>query len=177
MIMLIASVLFAVYGFLGGPLPQWPSLRSGRTWVLPALTLAGLIIAGYMSYVEIARVNAFCGPIGDCNAVQTSRYAKVFGVIPMALFGLAGYLAIFAGWAWHRSRTDRLARIAPLLVFAATLFGVLFSIYLTYIEIFVLRAVCAWCLANAAVMALLLVVATPAALQALEPTETEEDIA
>ena len=174
MVLLVAAVLFAVYGFIGGPLPQWPSLRDGRSFFIAALTLLGMVIAGYMTYVEVARVSAFCGPIGDCNTVQTSRYAKLFGLIPMAIFGMAGYVAIFVGWAWPRLRRDGLARVAPLLVFAATLFGVLFSVYLTYVEIFVLRAVCAWCLGNAVVMASLLVVATPAALRALEPAEADD---
>ncbi len=175
MVLLVAAALFSIYGFVGGPIPPMGSIRDGRSWLIPALIMLGLIIAAYMSYVEIARVNAVCGPIGDCNAVQTSRYAKLFGVVPMALFGLAGYLAILAGWTWRRIRNDALARVAPLLVFAATLFGVLFSVYLTYIEIFVLRAVCAWCLGNATVMALLLFVTTPSALGALEPEVPEED--
>jgi uncharacterized membrane protein len=175
MVLLVIAALFTIFAFVGGPMPQWASIRAAGTWLPPALIVVGLIIAGYMSYVELARVNAVCGPIGDCNAVQTSRYAKIFGVIPMAPFGLAGYLAILAGWAWPRVRTDALARLAPLLVFAATLFGVLFSIYLTYIEIFVLRAVCAWCLGNATVMALLLFVTVPAALRALEREDAEEE--
>jgi uncharacterized membrane protein len=61
-----------------------------------------------------------------------------------------------------------------LLVFAAALFGVLFSIYLTFIELFVLHAVCAWCLANAVVMPLLLLLTTPAALHALEGPEPSD---
>ncbi|OGO46629.1 MAG: hypothetical protein A2Z30_07965 [Chloroflexi bacterium RBG_16_64_43] len=171
MVLLAASVLYTLYAFLGGPLPGIAASAGGRTWPVPLLIGIGLIIAGYLSYVELARVEAFCGPIGDCNAVQSSRYGKLFGVIPMGLFGLAGYLAMLAGWGWPRFRHDALARIMPLLVFAAALFGVLFSIYLTYVEIFVLHAVCAWCLANAIVMPLLLFITTPAALHALEGAE------
>ncbi|MCX6024651.1 MAG: hypothetical protein NTY23_00025 [Chloroflexi bacterium] len=171
MVLLALSVLFTSYNFLGGPLPRFAALSSGRTWLVPLLIGIGLFIAGYLSYVELARVEAVCGPIGDCNAVQSSRYGKLFGVIPMGLFGVAGYLAMLAAWAWPRFRSDALARITPLLVFAAALFGVLFSIYLTYIELFVLHAVCAWCLANAVVMALLLLLTTPAALHSLEGGE------
>ena len=171
MVLLGLSVLFTLYAFLGGPLPWFAALTSGRSWLVPLLIGIGLIIAGYLSYVEFARVEAFCGPIGDCNAVQSSRYAKLFGIIPMGLFGLAGYVAMLAAWTWPRFRSDALARLTPLLVFAAALFGVLFSIYLTYIELFVLHAVCAWCLGNAVVMPLLLLLTTPAALHALEATE------
>jgi uncharacterized membrane protein len=171
MVLLVLSVLYTIYAFLGGPLVSSGGLQSGATWLIPLLIGIGLVIASYLSYVELARVEAFCGPIGDCNTVQSSRYAKLFGIIPMGLFGTAGYLAMLAGWVWPLVRNDRLARIMPLLVFAAALFGVLFSIYLTYIELFVLRAVCAWCLANAVVMPLLLAVTTPAALRSLEGTE------
>jgi len=167
MVFLALSVFFTIYAFLGGPLPRSAALDSGRTWLIPLLIGIGLLLAGYLSYVELARVEAFCGPIGDCNAVQSSRYGKLFGLIPLGLIGVAGYLAMFAGWAWPRFRSDAFSRIMPSLVFAAALFGVLFSIYLTYIELFVLRAVCAWCLGNAVVMPLLLLAATPAALHAL----------
>jgi uncharacterized membrane protein len=174
MVLLGFSVLVTLYAFLGGPLPRFAALTSGRTWLVPLLVGIGLIIAGYLSYVEFARLEAFCGPIGDCNAVQSSRYAKLFGIIPMGLFGLVGYLAMLAAWTWPRFRSDALARITPLLVFAAALFGVLFSIYLTFIELFVLHAVCAWCLANAVVMPLLLLLTTPAALHALEGPEPSD---
>ncbi len=170
-VLLGLSVLSTLYAFLGGPLPRFAALTSGRTWLVPLLIGIGLIIAGYLTYVEFARVEAFCGPIGDCNAVQSSRYAKLLGIIPMGLFGVAGYLTMLAAWAWPRFRSDALARISPMLVFAAALFGVLFSIYLTYIELFVLHAVCAWCLGNAVVMPLLLLLTTPAALHALEVPE------
>ncbi|OGO49233.1 MAG: hypothetical protein A2Z30_06105 [Chloroflexi bacterium RBG_16_64_43] len=174
MVLLGLSVLFTLYAFLGGPLPGFAASASGRTWLVPLLLGIGLVIAGYLSYVELARVEAFCGPIGDCNAVQSSRYGKLFGVIPMGLVGVAGYLAMLAGWSWPRFRHDALARITPLLVFAAALFGVLFSIYLTYIELFVLHAVCAWCLGNAVVMPLLLLITTPAALDALEGADSPD---
>ncbi|HLC35023.1 MAG TPA: vitamin K epoxide reductase family protein, partial [Anaerolineales bacterium] len=100
MALLGLSVLFTLYAFLGGPLPRFAALTSGRSWLVPLLIGIGLIIAGYLSYVEFARVEAFCGPIGDCNAVQSSRYAKLFGIIPMGLFGLAGYVAMLAAWTW-----------------------------------------------------------------------------
>ena len=54
----------------------------------------GLAVAGYLTYVETQAVAAVCGPVGDCNAVQTSSYSKLFGLIPVGLIGMAGYVAI-----------------------------------------------------------------------------------
>jgi hypothetical protein len=139
------------------------SLPAGGVWqnyVLPALIFLGLGVAAYLAYVETQAVTAVCGPIGNCNAVQTSEYAYLFG-IPIGVLGVIGYLAILATWLWGQWQNDR--RV-PLILLAMTGFGVLFSIYLTYLEPFVIGAVCAWCLSSAVIMTLLmLLVLSPAA--------------
>jgi uncharacterized membrane protein len=139
------------------------SLPAGGVWqnyVLPALIFLGLSVAAYLAYVETQAVTAVCGPIGNCNAVQTSEYAYLFG-IPIGVLGVIGYLAILATWLWGQWQNDRRA---PLILLAMTGFGVLFSIYLTYLEPFVIGAVCAWCLSSAVIMTLLmLLVLSPAA--------------
>ena len=131
---------------------------------LPLLALAGLGVAAYLSYVELAKVEAFCGPVGGCNVVQTSRYARLFGVAPLGLVGAAGYAFILAaslaGWIWRKSLLPK----ARMTIFAAALFGTAFSAYLTCIEIFVLHAACIWCLSSAVLMTLILAIsARPAA--------------
>jgi uncharacterized membrane protein len=77
--------------------------------------------------------------------------------VPIGLIGVAGYVAILAVWAWGRRAAGALP--ATLLVLMAG-FGVAFSIYLTYLELFVIRAVCMWCVTSAVVMTLLLLVST-----------------
>lgn len=137
----------------------------GLERALPALAIAGLGVAAYLAYVETQAVAAVCGPVGDCNAVQTSEYAYLAG-IPIGVLGLAGYLAILTVWAWGRRQEDGRA---PLLLVAMTGGGVLFSIYLTYLEPFVIRAVCAWCLTSAVIMALLLLASVEPAARQLAP--------
>ena len=140
---------------------------SRPAWVqaaLPVLALVGLAVAAYLAYVETQAVTAFCGPVGDCNAVQTSEYAYNFG-IPIGVLGVMGYLAILATWGWNRWRADGRAAFALL---GLTSFGVLFSIYLTYLEPFVIGAVCAWCLTSAVVMTLLLLVSVETAVPHLQ---------
>jgi uncharacterized membrane protein/glutaredoxin len=120
------------------------------------LTLIGLGVAGYLAYVETQAVAAVCGPVGDCNAVQTSEYAYLFGVLPIGVLGVGGYVLILIAWLWGRLRSDRVAEAAPLIVWGLTVFGVVFSLYLTFLEPFVIKAVCIWCLTSAVIMTLLM---------------------
>jgi len=143
-------------------LPAWTDALT------PVLTIIGLGVAGYLAYVETQAVPAACGPVGDCNAVQASSYAKLFGVLPVGLFGVFGYAAILIVWLWGHLRSDRLADYAPLGVLGMTVFGVLFSLYLTYLEPFVIKAVCAWCLTSAVIMTLLMLLALGPAVQSIE---------
>jgi uncharacterized membrane protein len=88
--------------------------------------------------------------------VQQSRYAHLFGVIPIGVLGLAGYAAILAVWAFGRWGNGRLADAAPIILLEMALVGTLFSIYLTFLEPFVIGATCAWCLTSAVVMTVIM---------------------
>ena len=137
----------------GKPVP------SGPTWLnlaIPVLALIGLGVAGYLSYVETQLVEAFCGPVGDCNAVQSSPFALVFGVIPIGVLGVLGYLTILAAWAGGRLRSGRWSKPMYWVIFVLTLIGTIFSLYLTFLEPFVIKAVCMWCMSSAVIMTLLM---------------------
>ena len=71
-------------------------------------------------------------------------------------------------WFVGRRSEGTAGRLAPLLVFVMALFGVLFTIYLTYLELFVIKAVCIWCLSSAVLMALVLALSVGPALDALQ---------
>jgi uncharacterized membrane protein len=117
----------------------------------------------YLSYVETQSVEAVCGPVGDCNTVQQSRYATLFGFLPVGVLGLLGYLGMLAAWL-ARKYLPNLAKPADLAFFGMAFFAVLFSLYLTYLEPFVIRAVCIWCLTSAVIVTLLLLLGTPPAI-------------
>ena len=158
MILMLAALLYSLIAFLLGKtfsLPPWAD------WLIPALIVTGAGVAGYLAYVEVNLVEAVCGPVGDCNAVQASPYARLFGVLPVGLFGLAGYLALLIAWSARRF-LPRLRSLATLSFFAMALFGTLFSVYLTWLEISVIRAICLWCLSSAVIMTLLLLLSLPA---------------
>lgn len=155
-LILVGMIFVLLYGIAALALNKaLPIPEQFNRYAFPILSLIGLGVALYLSYVETQEVPAICGPIGDCNAVQQSPYAKLFGFLPVGVLGAAGYLAILFVWFWGRLRKDWLAQKANLAVFVMTLFGLLFSIYLTYLEPFVIRAVCAWCLTSAVIMMIL----------------------
>jgi uncharacterized membrane protein len=118
-----------------------------------ALCLAGIGIAGYLTYVHYAGLQPVCGISHGCETVQTSRYAGLIG-IPVALLGLITYIAVFISL---RLRGDR-----PLLAgYSLTLIAFAFSVYLTYREVFTIHAICSWCVSSAIVFTLLAVVGAP----------------
>ena len=113
----------------------------------------GVVIAGYLTYVHYANVKVLCvAGGGSCEKVQASTYAKLAGV-PVALLGLIAYLALLASLAVR----GEAGRFAGALI-ALTGFG--FSAYLTYREVFTIKAICQWCVASAVVMTLLAVLTT-----------------
>jgi len=127
-----------------------------RAWAVPIVAVAGLLVAGYMYHIESTGSDAVCGVIGNCNAVQQSEYAAVFG-IHISLIGIIGYIAILIAWVAGRMvRSSTLHDYAYMGLLGLTLIGTLFSAYLTFLEPFVIGATCAWCLTSAVIMVLLL---------------------
>jgi uncharacterized membrane protein len=130
--------------------------RATRTrpldWLTPVLGLAGLGVASYLAHVEVRGVEAVCGPVGDCNTVQQSEWARLFGVLPIGVLGVLGFSAILLAWAVRRWGAGRASSWAAVALLAMTGFGFLFSIYLTFLEPFVIGATCLWCLSSAVIM-------------------------
>jgi len=136
-------------------------------WVIPPLAVIGLAVAVYLSYVEVSEMNAVCGPVGNCNAVQNSPYAKLFGILPIAVMGMGGYIAILAVWLFQQFGPAPLQRQARLVLWGLGIFSVLFSSYLTFLEPFVIGATCAFCLTSAVVLVIILWVSILPARKAL----------
>lgn len=117
-------------------------------WQLLSLVLAlvGIGVAGYLTLAHYRQEILVCG-VGDCQTVQNSPYAEIAGV-PIALLGVGMYAALSAiglvRWRWP-GRQDLLTAGA----FAIALAGTLYAAYLTYLEIWVIRAICQWCVVSA----------------------------
>ena len=118
------------------------------------IAVAGVAVAGYLTWTHYAELNPVCvGGGGGCERVQSSEYSELAG-IPVALIGLVTYVAILGLLLLPRMRGVLAAAGLALIAFA-------FSAYLTYLELFVIDAICQWCVGNAAV-ATALAVATGA---------------
>jgi uncharacterized membrane protein len=125
---------------------------SGRlSWVgLAVLGLPGSAVAAYLTYSHWADRPTVCGPIGECELVQTSEYSDIAGV-PVALLGLLYFVAM-AFLALARIRwTPGGPEWAQPLALSMALGATAFVVYLTYVELFVLEAICTWCVALAAI--------------------------
>jgi uncharacterized membrane protein len=116
-----------------------------------ALALAGLGVATYLTIVHYAGGSPVCAISHGCETVQHSRYAQLAGV-PVAVIGLAGYVAVLALLVLDGAAT-RLAAAGT------TMVGFGFSAYLTYLELFKIHAICQWCVGSAVIMTLLLALA------------------
>ncbi len=113
--------------------------------LIALLAVAGALISAYLTWSYLQGIAPVCvGDSGGCETVQTSRYAEIQG-IPVASLGLLAYTGLL-GSALIR---DERAALFGLLI---ALIGTLFSAYLTYLEFFVIRALCQWCVASAALM-------------------------
>ncbi len=114
--------------------------------VLGALAILGLLVSAYLTWAHFAGLEPVCG-LGShgCQTVQSSRFATVLSV-PVAVLGLAGYAGLLLAALLKGEAGAYLGLLVALV-------GTLFSAYLTYLEVFVIGAVCQWCVASAAIMA------------------------
>ena len=121
------------------------------------LSLLGLADAFYLSWVKIQNTELFCGGSTNCETVNSSRYANLFGV-PVAFLGFVTYIAIIVFLLLGKKKLIS-KEIGTFVLFGITLIGTLFSVYLTYIEIYVIDAICPYCLVSAIIMLVLFVLA------------------
>jgi len=154
-VVLVGMMVTVIYGIIFFRRSSKAIKLHSWNWVIPLLCIVGLAVAGYLAYVETTQVEAVCGPVGDCNTVQQSEYARLFGVLPIGVMGVVGYILILLAWVVGRLTNNRLAAYASLAILGMTSIGVLFSIYLTFLEPFVIGATCAWCLTSAIIMTVL----------------------
>jgi uncharacterized membrane protein len=125
---------------------------------LVVLSLIGIGIAGYLTYIHYRGFDPICAVGHGCEKVQNSEWAKLAGV-PVPLIGLLGYVGIFGSLLIR----GELARMATA---AMAILGFIFSLYLTYREIFTIEAICQWCVGSAIVMTLIAIFSTIRVLRA-----------
>ncbi len=124
------------------------------------LIALGLIVTVYLSYVKLTDVPMACvaGGAFDCETVQNSAYSRVFG-IPIAWLGLATYL-LLGLLLLLEDRLSFLQEYSVIIVFGIALFAFLYSVFLVYVQVAILQALCPWCLAHEIIMTLFFAIAS-----------------
>jgi uncharacterized membrane protein len=124
-------------------------------WSAIVVSVIGIGISIYMTIFKLTSNDAMCLGNGGCSVVNASRYSEING-IPVAVFGLAGYFAIMAALLLE-PRLKFFKENGNLLAFGMSLTGVLFTAYLTYLEIYVIKAICPFCVASAIAISLVFI--------------------
>jgi len=125
-------------------------------WALILLALAGLGVSAYLMWgYTVEGAELACGGSSGCEEVKQSVYASILGM-PLPVLGLVSYtvlLGLVILQVRFSVKEEQWAAYTALVIFGISLVGVLYSAYLTYIEFFVIYAICRWCVASAVIMA------------------------
>ena len=123
------------------------------------LTVIGLLVSVYMTIYKITSNDNMCIGSGACKTVNESRYSEVTiaGVrIPVAVLGVVGYAAIL-GVLLFEQRVNFLQQNGSLVFVGLSLMGFLFTLYLVYVEIALLKAFCPFCVTSQIAMTLIFI--------------------
>jgi len=123
-------------------------------------SLAGLLVSLYMLAYALGWTGPVICGIGDCEAVQSSPYARI-GPVPVAALGVLGYLLLMVVSFMGLQPSSKGSRFVPTALLAGGVLGMVCSGYLTYLEAFVIHAWCLWCVSSAIIMTLAFLVILP----------------
>lgn len=121
------------------------------------VVLLAILISGYLSYLKLDNTPAICieGAAFDCGTVLNSVYSELAG-IPIAWLGLAVNLIVLTLLLLEK-RVAFVAEFGITLIFGLVLFAFLFSMYLIYVQAFLIQAFCPWCLMHEALITILFI--------------------
>jgi len=135
-----------------------------------ALVILGLLVSIYMTIYKLTENNAMCLGSGDCSTVNASRYSEVYG-IPVAFIGVLGYGSILASLLLEK-RNDFFRQNSTLIIFGLSLAGFVFTLYLIYVELYLIKALCPFCLISQVAMTLLFIISL---IRLVRQPETQEE--
>jgi uncharacterized membrane protein len=131
--------------------------------IMIALTIIGLLVSIYMTIYKLTDNDSMCIGNSGCSVVNASRYSEVNG-IPVALIGVGGYLAILA-ILFLDQRPGFFRENGTMILFGLSLVGFLFTLYLIFVEIVLIRALCPFCLTSQAVMTIIFILSVTRLIQ------------
>ena len=122
-----------------------------------ALVVVGLLVSIYMTIYKVTSNDSMCLGSGDCSTVNASIYSEVNN-IPVAAIGILGYLAIL-GVLVFENRNSFFRQNGTLMIFGMSLTGFIFTVWLIYVEIAMLKALCPFCVTSQVAMTLIFIMA------------------
>ncbi len=122
-----------------------------------ALTILGLLVSIYMTVYKLTSNDTMCLGSGDCHTVNASIYSEVNG-IPVAVLGILGYASILAV-LFFETRNRFFRENGTLMVFGLSLTGFIFTVWLIYVEIALIKAICPFCVTSQVAMTLIFILA------------------
>ncbi|HET9602709.1 MAG TPA: vitamin K epoxide reductase family protein [Gemmatimonadales bacterium] len=121
------------------------------------LSLAGVILAAYLYLFKLGLIGTLACGTGSCETVQLSRWSRFLGV-EVSLIGLMGYVALLIAALIATKPALELARWPSRWLVALSGIGTLFAMYLTALELFVIHAICRWCVGSAVIITVIFIV-------------------
>jgi uncharacterized membrane protein len=121
--------------------------------VIVALTVLGLLVSIYMTIYKVTNNESMCIGSGGCSVVNASGYSEVRG-IPVAVFGVLGYLSILV-LLYLENTPGFFQTNGSMLLFTVTLTGFLFTVWLVYVEVALIKAYCPFCITSQVSMTLI----------------------
>lgn len=125
-----------------------------RRMTIAALALAGIFLALYLTLYKLGYIGHLACGLGSCERVNTSRWATFLG-FPVATWGVGFYVVTFIVALWGTSALWVQRREPSIILVFLTTVGLLFSAWLTYLELYVIGAVCRFCVGSAVLVVVL----------------------
>ena len=119
------------------------------------LTILGLLVSIWMTVYKLTDNDSMCIGSGDCKAVNQSGYSEVYG-IPVAVVGVVGYLSILAVTYLER-RSGFFQENGSMLLFGLTLVGFLFTLWLVFVEVALIKKYCPFCITSQITMTIIFI--------------------
>ena len=126
-------------------------------WSSIILAVLGAADAIYLLIYKLTGNNQMCLGNGGCHDVNFSPFSEIYG-IPVSVFGISAFLAILCILVLEK-RLKIVEKYGPLVIFGICLGGVVFTAYLTYLEVYIIHAICPFCVASAVLITLLFILA------------------
>ena len=122
--------------------------------IVATLSLAGIFVALYLLLYKLGMIGNLSCSVGSCETVNSSKWATFLG-LPVAGWGVAWYVAMFVLAVVSTGSRFAESSLVSLVLLGVATSGLIFSLYLTYLELFVINAICQWCVVSAVIVTII----------------------